>query len=54
MKKCLCFLRVSSLKQDLTAQKEAVVSAAKKEYKDSEIIVVQGKESAIKLDEMER
>lgn len=54
MKKCLCFLRVSSIRQDLTAQREAVLAAAKKEYKASEIIEVQGKESAIKLDEMER
>lgn len=54
MKKCLCFLRVSSLRQDLTAQREAVLAAAKKDYKESEIIEVKGKESAIKLDEMER
>lgn len=54
MKKCLCFQRVSSLRQDLTAQREAVIKAAGEKYKKSEIIEVQGKESAIKLDEMER
>lgn len=54
MKKCLCVLRVSSLRQDLTAQREAVLKAAREKYKASEIIEVQGKESAIKLDEMER
>ena len=54
MIKCLCFMRVSSLKQDLTAQRKAVLSAARKDYSPSEIIEVQGKESAIKLDEMER
>jgi DNA invertase Pin-like site-specific DNA recombinase len=47
-------MRVSSLKQDLTAQRKAVLSAARKDYSPSEIIEVQGKESAIKLDEMER
>lgn len=47
-------MRVSSIRQDLTAQREAVLAAARKDYKQSEIIEVQGKESAIKLDEMER
>ena len=54
MKKCICFSRVSSYHQDLQAQKVAVMTAARKEYKVSEIIEVSGKESAIKLDEMER
>lgn len=45
-------MRVSSLKQDLTAQRKAVLSAARKDYSPSEIIEVQGKESAIKLDEI--
>ena len=54
MKKCICFSRVSSYHQDLQAQKVAVMTAARKEYKASEIIEVSGKESAIKLDEMER
>lgn len=53
-KKCLCFSRVSSLRQDLTAQMVAVKTAALKEYKESEIIEVSGKESAIKLDIEER
>lgn len=47
-------LRVSTVKQDLTPQREAVLAAARKEYKESEIVIVQGKESAIKLAEMER
>lgn len=54
MKKCIVFLRVSSQKQDLTAQKEAVLKTALKEYSEEEIVVVEGKESAIKLAEMER
>ena len=53
-KKCLCFSRVSSLRQGLTAQRAAVMAAALKEYKESEIIEVSGKESAIKLDIDER
>lgn len=53
-KKCICFSRVSSYRQSLTAQKGAVKTAALKEYKTSEIIEVSGKESAIKLDEEER
>lgn len=54
MKKCICFSRVSSYHQDLQAQKVAVMTAARKEYKASEIIEVSGKESAIKLKEEER
>ena len=53
-KKCICFTRVSSVRQDLTAQKAAVKAAAIKEYKESEIIEISGKESAIKLDEDKR
>lgn len=53
-KKCICFSRVSSYRQDLTAQREAVKKAALKDYKTNEIIEVSGKESAIKLDEDER
>ena len=53
-KKCICFSRVSSIRQDLTAQKMAVKKAALKEYKENEIIEISGKESAIKLDEDKR
>lgn len=53
-KKCICFSRVSSSRQDLDAQRVAIKNAALKEYKQNEIIEVSGKESAIKLDEMER
>lgn len=53
-KKCICFSRVSSLRQDLEAQKVIIKKEALKEYKESEIIEVEGKESAIKKDEMER
>lgn len=54
-KNCICFLRVSTVQQDLTAQRESVVSAAVADgYKKSEIAVVEGKESAIKLKEEQR
>lgn len=55
MKKVICFSRVSSYHQDLTAQRKEVFEAAIKEgYKKSEILEVSGKESAIKLDIEER
>ena len=55
MKKCICFARVSTSQQDLTAQLEAVIKAAKGDgYTDDDIIKVQGKESAINLKEEER
>lgn len=54
MKRCICFSRVSSYAQDLKAQQVAVKEAALKEYTESEILEVSGKESAIKLAEMER
>lgn len=55
MKKCLCFCRVSSKRQDVTAQSNKVKAAAIADgYKESEIIIVKGKESAIKLAEEER
>ncbi len=53
-KKCICFSRVSSYRQDLEYQKDIIKKAALKEYDESEIVEVDGKESAIKLDEMER
>lgn len=55
MIKCICFARVSTLQQDLTAQIEAVKRQAKADgYLDSEIVAVEGKESAIKLAEEQR
>ena len=55
MKKCICFSRVSSSAQDLTAQRKEVYEAAiLRKYKDSEILEVKGKESAIKLKEEQR
>ena len=55
MKKVVCFCRVSSSAQDLTNQRNEVLKVIKNDnFKTSEIIIVEGKESAIKLDEMER
>lgn len=55
MKKVVCFCRVSSSAQDLTNQRNEVLKTIKHDgYKTSEIVIVEGKESAIKLDEMER
>lgn len=54
-KKCICFLRVSTKHQDLKGQREQVISTAMADgYKADEIAVVEGKESAIKLNEEER
>lgn len=55
MKKVVCFLRVSSVQQDLDTQRKAVLEAIRKDgYRLSEIAVVEGKESAIKNDELQR
>lgn len=55
MKRVICFLRVSSQRQDLTPQRDAVMDAILRDkYKESEILEVSGKESAIKKDEEER
>lgn len=55
MKKVVCFCRVSSSAQDLTEQRTAVVRAIRSDrFKPNEIVYVEGKESAIKLDEMQR
>jgi len=55
MNRVILFARVSSITQDLEPQvaaiKKAIVSDG---YKESEILIVQGKESAIKLDEEQR
>lgn len=53
-KKCICFSRVSSYRQDLEYQRNEVKNEALKTYKSSEIIEVTGKESAIKLSEEQR
>ena len=53
-KKCICFSRVSSYRQDLEYQRNEVKTEALKNYKLSEIIEVTGKESAIKLSEEQR
>lgn len=55
MKKCIVFSRVSSDHQDIVQQTDEVLAEAKKQgYRDSEIEVIEHKESAIKLDEEER
>ena len=55
MKKVICFARVSTIAQDLQPQLDAVKrQIIADEYKESEIVVVKGKESAIKLKEEQR
>ena len=55
MKKVICFARVSTVQQSLEAQVEAVKRQIIADgYNEEQIIYVQGKESAIKLDEEER
>lgn len=55
MIKSICFSRVSSVRQSYTAQTNAVKAAALADgYKENEIAIVEGKESAIKLAEEER
>lgn len=55
MKKVICFCRVSTTQQDLEAQRAEVVKQILKDnFKGNEILFVEGKESAIKLDEEER
>ena len=55
MKKVICFCRVSSKHQDLEYQRKEVMSAIVADgYKESEIAIVEGKESAIKLELMQR
>lgn len=54
-KKVIVLVRVSTAAQDLEAQKKEVIANAIADgYKRSEIEVVEGKESAIKLDEEQR
>lgn len=55
MKKVVCFCRVSSVAQDLETQKKEVLKTIKYDgFKTNEIVIVEGKESAIKLKEQER
>ncbi len=54
-KKCILLVRVSTQHQDLDQQREKVFEAAKADgYDDKNIIVIEDKESAIKLSEEER
>lgn len=54
-KKAIILSRVSSLQQTLEQQTEAVLKEVKKDgYKDENIIIIEDKESAIKLSEEER
>lgn len=54
-KKCICFARVSTIEQDLEQQTNAVVDEAKRNgFSDDRIIIIEQKESAVKLDEEER
>ena len=53
--RCICLIRVSTAHQDFEGQKKVVVANAIADgYKESEIEVVEAKESAIKLKEEER
>ena len=54
MKKAIVFTRVSSLTQSLEDQQRAVMREALTQYKADEIAVVEGKESAVKLEEEQR
>ena len=54
-KKCICLIRVSTLSQDTTPQREKVVATAIADgYTNEEIEVIEKKESAIKLKKNER
>ena len=53
--KCCCFSRVSTIGQDLTQQNNELYAEAKRNgYDEKDIILIEQKESAIKLDEDER
>ena len=55
MKKCILLSRVSTHSQDLKQQTDELINAAHKDgYKDENIIIIEDKESAIKLTEEER
>lgn len=53
-KKAILFLRVSTAKQTLEQQQATMMKEALAHYSDDEIIIIQGKESASKLDKEER
>ena len=55
MKKCILLVRVSTIMQDLVQQTEKVRDAAIRDgYKEESIIIIEDKESAVKLSEEER
>ena len=55
MKKCILLVRVSTIMQDLVQQTEKVRDAAIRDgYKEENIIIIEDKESAVKLSEEER
>ena len=55
MSKAIILSRVSTIQQDLTQQTEEVLKEVYKDgYKDKDIIIIEDKESAIKLSEEER
>lgn len=54
-KKAILLIRVSTEQQDLVQQREKVVDAAKRDgYKEKDLILIEDKESAVKLSEEER
>lgn len=54
-KKVIILSRVSSLKQDLVQQTDEIIKEVHKDgFKDENIIIIEDKESAIKLSEEER
>lgn len=55
MKKCILLVRVSTQRQDLDSQREKVKSEALKDgYSEESIVVIEDKESGVKLSEEER
>lgn len=54
MIKAIVFLRVSTNKQTLEQQQSAMMQIALKDFKESEIAIIEGKESASKLDRDQR
>ena len=54
-KKCICFARVSTAIQDLEQQTEELYREAERNgYTKDKVILIENKESAVKLDEEER
>lgn len=55
MNKAICMIRVSTDAQDLVQQREKVVEAAKRDgFNEKDLIIIEDKESAVKLSEEER